>query len=43
MGQYIVVSLVQKLTVVRLGHTGDEGRAALVDELADIFALYPEK
>jgi CubicO group peptidase (beta-lactamase class C family) len=43
MGQYIVVSPAQKLTVVRLGHTGDEGRAALVDELADIFALYPEK
>lgn len=43
MGQYIVVSPAQKLTIVRLGHTGGEDRAALVDELADIFALYPER
>lgn len=41
LGQYVIVSPEQGLTVVRLGVTESEDRPALVDELADIFALYP--
>lgn len=43
MGQYILVSPSQKLTVVRLGHSDAEERKALMGELADIVALYPER
>ena len=41
MGQYILVSPEQKLTVVRLGHSDAEERAVLLQELADIMELYP--
>lgn len=41
LGQFVIVSPDQQLTVVRLGKTSDTERAALVAELADIFALYP--
>lgn len=41
LGQYVIVSPGQKLTVVRLGRTREEDRAALVDRIASIFALYP--
>ncbi|MBD3730018.1 MAG: serine hydrolase [Sphingomonadales bacterium] len=41
MGQYVLVSPGEKLTVVRLGHSDDAQRKALMPELADIFALYP--
>ena len=41
LGQYVIVSPQQRLTVVRLGKSDDAERAPLVDELADIFALYP--
>ncbi|WP_246021833.1 serine hydrolase domain-containing protein [Alteraurantiacibacter aquimixticola] len=43
MGQYLLVSPSQRLTVVRLGHTPNEEADALVDALAEIFALYPER
>ena len=43
LGQYVIVSPQQGLTVVRLGVTQDLERDALVAELADIFALYPVK
>lgn len=43
LGQYILVSPRQRLTVVRFGKTDEEGRPALVDALADIVALYPER
>ena len=42
LGQYVIVSPGQKLVVVRLGKTDDADRAALVDALAEIVALYPE-
>jgi CubicO group peptidase (beta-lactamase class C family) len=43
LGQYVLVSPEQKLTVVRLGKTDEPGRDALVDALADIVALYPAR
>ena len=42
LGQYLLVSPRQKLTVVRLGKTDQPDRDALVDALAKITALYPE-
>jgi len=42
LGQYLLVSPGQKLTVVRLGKTDQDDRPALVDALAKIVALYPE-
>lgn len=43
LGQYVIVSPGQKLTIVRLGRTREEDRAALVVRLADIAALYPQQ
>ncbi len=43
LGQYVIVSPEQRLTVVRLGVSDDTERALLMSELADIFALYPSK
>lgn len=42
MGQYVIVSPRQKVTLVRLGHTPDEKRPALRARLARILALFPE-
>ncbi|WP_394730210.1 serine hydrolase domain-containing protein [Altererythrobacter sp. GH1-8] len=42
MGQYVIVSPSQRVTIVRLGHSNPEERIALLQELADILALYPE-
>lgn len=41
LGQYVVVSPGQKLTVVRLGRTDDEGIAVLRRHLAGIVAQFP--
>jgi CubicO group peptidase (beta-lactamase class C family) len=41
LGQYVIVSPRQKLTLVRLGHTEDEMRPALRDRLGALAALYP--
>ena len=41
LGQYVIVSPAQKLTIVRLGKTDNADRQALVDEIAKIAALYP--
>ncbi|MXO97382.1 serine hydrolase [Altererythrobacter xixiisoli] len=43
LGQYVLVSPRQKLTVVRLGKTDEEQRPALVHALSDITSLYPGK
>ena len=43
MGQYVIVSPSQRITLVRLGHTNDEERARLIPELADIVEIYPER
>nr|WP_137676966.1 serine hydrolase [Parerythrobacter lutipelagi] len=41
MGQYVIVSPEQRLTLVRLGHSNAEERAVLKQEAADVLALYP--
>jgi CubicO group peptidase (beta-lactamase class C family) len=43
MGQYILVSPDQKLTVVRLGHSDTEQRKAMLQQLLDVVELYPER
>ncbi len=42
LGQYVLVSPRQKLTVVRLGKTDEEQRPELVRALSDIVSLYPK-
>jgi CubicO group peptidase (beta-lactamase class C family) len=41
LGQYVIVSPAQKLTIVRLGKTDNAERQALVEHIARIAALYP--
>ncbi len=41
MGQYILVSPEQKLTVVRLGHSDQEQRPEMLQQLLDVVELYP--
>jgi CubicO group peptidase (beta-lactamase class C family) len=41
LGQYVIVSPSQRLTLVRLGKTEGSQRARLRDKLADIVALFP--
>lgn len=41
MGQYVLVSPDQKLTLVRLGHSTSEERPPMLKEAADVLALYP--
>ena len=43
LGQYVIVSPAQKLTIVRLGKTDDEQRRALVEAIAEIAKLYPAR
>ena len=43
LGQYIIVSPDQKLTVVRLGKTDDDLRPALMARLGDVVALFPRR
>ncbi|MDZ4306313.1 serine hydrolase [Allopontixanthobacter sp.] len=43
MGQYVLVSPDQKLTVVRLGHSDTEQRKAMLQELLDVVELYPAR
>lgn len=41
MGQYVIVSPDQRVTLVRLGHSAGEDRVRMVQQLADILELYP--
>ena len=43
MGQYIVVSPNQRLTIVRLGHSDAEQRRALLRQINDVVELYPTR
>ena len=43
MGQYVLISPTQRLTVVRLGHSDEAQRKALMPRLADVLALYPSR
>lgn len=43
MGQYVLVSPEQKLTVVRLGHSDREERGAMLAQLFDVVELYPAR
>nr|WP_166177871.1 serine hydrolase [Altererythrobacter segetis] len=43
LGQYVIVSPSQGLTIVRLGKTDGKDRPALIDSLAKIAALYPSR
>jgi CubicO group peptidase (beta-lactamase class C family) len=43
LGQYVIVSPSQQLTIVRLGKTDGGDRPALVRALAEIAALYPSR
>lgn len=43
MGQYVLVSPEQRLTVVRLGHSDAAQRAALMPRLAELTELYPSR
>ena len=42
LGQYVVVSPEQRLTVVRLGHTDGPDRPAVLDHLANIVRVFPK-
>ena len=41
MGQYVLVSPDQKVTLVRLGHSTSAERPPMLQEAADVIALYP--
>ncbi|MXO86769.1 serine hydrolase [Altererythrobacter aurantiacus] len=43
MGQYVMVSPEQRVTMVRLGHSDEAERAALMPQMADVLELYPER
>ena len=42
MGQYVLVSPDQQITLVRLGHSDSEERPEMLQEAADVLELYPE-
>jgi hypothetical protein len=43
MGQYVIVSPDQRVTVVRLGHSNREERPPMLQQVADVLALYPQR
>lgn len=43
MGQYVLVSPEQRLTLVRLGHSDAQQRPPMLDQAADVLALYPTR
>ena len=42
MGQYVLVSPTQRVTMVRLGHSDSAERPAMLQQAADVLELYPE-
>jgi CubicO group peptidase (beta-lactamase class C family) len=42
-GQYVLVSPEQRVTMVRLGHSLTEERKAMLQQAADVLALYPQR
>ncbi|WP_427964020.1 serine hydrolase domain-containing protein [Altererythrobacter sp.] len=43
MGQYVVVSPRQRVTIVRLGHSTHAERMVMLQQMADVLELYPER
>ncbi|MBC2662203.1 serine hydrolase [Novosphingobium flavum] len=43
LGQYVLVSPRQRLTIVRLGHSDETQRKRVLDSMADIIALFPRR
>lgn len=43
LGQYVLVSPQQGLTLVRLGHSNDDQRQRVLDHLAEIVGLFPKR
>lgn len=43
MGQYVIVSPAQHITLVRLGHSDAAQRRVLLQQMADVLELYPER
>lgn len=43
MGQYVILSPSQQVTLVRLGHSDDRQNEALKPQLADVLELYPQR
>ncbi len=43
MGQYVLVSPSQKVTLVRLGHSNTAERPPMLQQAADVLELYPER
>ncbi|ASJ89758.1 serine hydrolase domain-containing protein [Porphyrobacter sp. CACIAM 03H1] len=42
-GQYVLVSPEQRVTLVRLGHSNTEERKAMLQQAADVLELYPQR
>lgn len=43
MGQYVLVSPSQRVTLVRLGHSDSEERPPMLQQAADVLDLYPQR
>ncbi|MCZ8368624.1 MAG: serine hydrolase [Porphyrobacter sp.] len=43
MGQYVLVSPSQRVTLVRLGHSDSEQRPPMLQQAADVIELYPQR
>ena len=43
MGQYVLVSPSQGVTLVRLGHSDSAQRPPMLQQTADVLELYPER
>jgi CubicO group peptidase (beta-lactamase class C family) len=43
MGQYVLVSPQQRVTLVRLGHSDEDQRPPMLQQAADVIGLYPQR